>query len=88
MEKIAHRGIMRTEPLRLQSGTMSEETGGQNARVVQDQEVSRSQQVRELTESSVVECSRVAIQMQHPRGDTILQRLLGNQLLGEMKIEF
>lgn len=82
-----HGGIMGAESLRVQAPAMSEEAGGQDAGVIQYEEVARPKEVREVPESGVVEGTGATIEVEHAGGGAIRQRLLGNQLLGEMKIE-
>lgn len=66
---------------------MPEEAGRQNAGVIQHQEVSRPKKFRQVAENGVVDVTEVTIEMQHAGGGAIRQWLLGNQLLGQMKIE-
>jgi hypothetical protein len=87
MEEIAHGGIMGAKSLRVQAPAMSEEAGGQDAGVIQYEEVIRPKKFWKIPESGVAERTGAAIDVEHAGGGAICQWLLGNQLLGEMEIE-
>ena len=67
---------------------MTKKTCRQHSCVVQDEQIAGSEQVREFVEGGIVEAARIALQVQHARGGAIRKRLLRNQLLGKVEIEF
>jgi hypothetical protein len=66
---------------------VTEEAGRQDAGIVKDQQITRAEQVRELSEAGILEGAGVAVEVEHTRGSAIGKRLLRDQLLGKVEIE-
>jgi len=88
MKKVAHRGIVRAEALRVQAPAVSKKPGWQHPGVVQNEEVVGLKQVSEPAEGGISKGAGSAIEVQHARRGAIRKRLLRDQLLGKVKIEF
>ena len=67
--------------------TRAEQPRGQDARVVHHEAVALSEQLRQLREHAVLYLARHLVQAQQARSVALLQRGLGNQLLGQVKVK-
>lgn len=78
-KKIARGGIAGTERLRLKTSTAAIEAGREDAGVVENDEIVRPEQAREIAELPVVEDPGGRKKVQHARGGAIGQRVLRDQ---------
>src|SRR6266699_5385690 len=68
--------------------TLSEQTGRNDARIVDNQKFVAAKQTRKLGEKSVFESPRCAIQQQESRRLALVQRALGDPFSREMVVKF
>ena len=66
---------------------MSEQARRQHPAVVQDQEIIRPKKLRKVTKAPICELPIVPSEAQHAGIRTVLQRLFGDQLFGQVVIE-
>jgi hypothetical protein len=72
----------------MDAGAPSEQAGGDDARIVEDEEFVASQENGKFREEAVFEYSRGTIQEEEPGGFAAVQGPLGDLLSGEMVVEF
>lgn len=87
VKKLFHRRIARAKWLRMQARAMSKKAGWDNTSVIQDQEVSGTEKLREISKMIVAEPSGSAIHVKHASRRTVRKRLLRNEFFWEMEIE-
>jgi len=71
----------------MDAGTPPEQAGGDDARIVEDEEFVTSQETGEFREESVFENSCGTIQEQEPRGFAAVEWPLRDLLSGEMVVQ-
>ena len=82
-QKISRSRILRAERLRLHAASPAIQARGKDARVVEHDQVVRSQQVGKVPELCIAQLFSAAIQMQQPRRRPVGQRFLGNEFVGK-----
>lgn len=83
-EKIAGGRIARAHGLGLQPSAAPIEAGGKHPGIVEHHEVAGAEQVREVVKLTVLEVSCCRGNQQQARGGTVGQRLLSDQLRGQI----
>src|ERR1700739_5016122 len=73
--------------LGVQSGAMRKEASGNDAAVVQNEQIAFAQEVREIAEHPVGVFTGLAIKGEHARAPTLWWRLLRNQFFGKFVVE-
>ena len=73
--------------LRVEAGAGGVEAGGDDAAVVEDQEIARSQKMGEIAKKIVVVDAGGPVDDQHAAGAANRRWGLGNQLFGKVEIE-
>jgi len=63
------------------------QTGGQDARVIEYEKITLAQEAREFVEARVLDRAGASIEDQHPRLIARLERLAGDQILGQVVFE-
>ena len=71
----------------LAAGARGIEAGGKDAGVVQDEEVAGAEEMGQVAEGVVVECSCRAVDAEHAAGAADGGRVLRNQLSGKVEVE-
>jgi hypothetical protein len=66
---------------------LPEKAGGKDSRVVEDDQVIRPQQLREVAESAVMYVRSVAIQLKQTRVCSVCERLLSDEFFRQDVIE-
>ena len=66
---------------------MSKKSGGENAAVVQNENIARMQMSWEISEMVVFYCASLAVKHQHSRSRTISERLLCDEFRRKVKVE-
>ena len=62
---------------------MAEQSGRKDTRVVEDEAISRGQQIRQVANLAMLDVTRLSIQDQQPRGISLGEWLFRDQMLGE-----
>ncbi len=70
------------------SAAVSEKAGGNHPGVVADEKVSSAKKRRKVAEIGIGELSRATSKVEHSGGSAVGGRPLGNEFLGQVKIEF
>ena len=73
--------------LRVQAGAGAEKTRGENAGVVQDEQIAGAEDAGEVGEVSVFVGAGGAIKVEHAAGAADVGRLLGDEVFGEIVVE-
>jgi hypothetical protein len=73
--------------LRARSGAGGEEARGQDAGVVEDEEIAGLEELREVGEEVVAEGAGGAVEDQHPAGAALGGRVLGDQFFRQVEVE-
>ena len=71
----------------VEAGAGGVEPRGDDATVVEDEEIARSQKTREVTEKTVLVGTRFTVENKHPAGAANRRWGLGDQLFGKVEIE-
>ena len=87
-EELATFGVVLADGEGVDPGAMAEEARGEDARVVKHQAIAGVKELRKVAKGAVFPAALRAMDHQHPRGGAIGERLLGNQLVGQVEIEF
>ena len=72
----------------LPAGAMAVEPRGKNARIVQYKAIAGAEELRQVAKGAVLPAPRRAVHHEHARRRTVRQRLLRDQLLGKLVVEF
>ncbi len=86
VKEIADRGIARADGVSASALAAAIESCGKYAGVVEDQQVARPQQVREITEHAVGMATG-SLQVEHTGSIAGGEGFLGNEFVGEMEVE-
>ena len=86
-QKPTKSGISGAKWLRVQTCPASQQTGGEHTAVVYNQQIVGAEACGKLGKLPVLVLASRLLQMEHPGGAPIGQRLLGNQLFRKIKIE-
>jgi hypothetical protein len=73
--------------LRVQARTGSVETSGNDATVVEDEQVARNENFREIAEEVIAVFTALAIESKHTAGAANRWRRLGNEFFGKIELE-
>jgi hypothetical protein len=87
MQEVAHGGILGAKRLRMESGAVSEEAGGDDTRVVQDEQVIGPQEAWKIPELRVAELTGNPPQAEHSSRSPVHERLLCDQFFWELEVE-
>ncbi len=86
-EKLGRSRILGGDGLGPRPATVSEEPGGQDFRIVEDQQIVRSKQLGKVAKCAVFQQLLAAIEVHQPRRSTVGQRLLGDQVVRKVVVE-
>src|SRR5579864_376523 len=87
-QEVAGCRIVRTERLSPRSASPPVESGRQHARVIENDQIARPEQLRKLPEAEVLDLTGAPRKSQHSRHFPLRKRLLGNPLFWQQIVEF
>ena len=88
VQEFAARGISLADLLRGDSLSPPQKASRENFRVIEDQQIAGLKDVRKLPEGAVLDGLRGPIEEHEARGVTLGQRVLSDQLAGQVVVEF
>src|SRR5271157_2037853 len=86
-QEVAGGGVRRGYMLGARAAAVSEETGGQDAGVVEYQQIVGPQEFREIPKSGIAQAASGAVEVQHAGRRPVAQRLPGDQFVREVVVE-
>ena len=87
MEEAAHSRVAGAERLGPKPAAVSEEAGGYDACVVQDEQIARLQMLGKFPEPAILKVPGFPVQVEHAGGSAVSKRLLCYEFFREMEIE-
>ncbi len=87
VKKIAGGGVAAADGLGAKAGAVSVETGGKDASVVENYNIVRTEEIGKVAELAVLIRAGGAFEVQHAGTVARGERLLGDEVFGEMEVE-